>query len=93
MRCRAEQYRRYAGQHPFHEMLNPKLYRNTGNNSRTRDLAGHRRKADIIIAALGKPRFIKADMVKDGAIVVDVGITEYQRRKRKADSASWRCRL
>lgn len=44
-------------------------------HSRTRDLAGHCRKADIIIAALGKPRFIKADMVKDGAIVVDVGIT------------------
>jgi len=44
-------------------------------HSRTRDLAKYTRDADILVAALGKPRFIAADMVKPGAVVVDVGIT------------------
>jgi methylenetetrahydrofolate dehydrogenase (NADP+)/methenyltetrahydrofolate cyclohydrolase len=44
-------------------------------HSRTKDLAEHTRRADIIIAALGVPEFLKGDMVKDGAVVVDVGIT------------------
>jgi len=44
-------------------------------HSRTRDLAMHTRQADILIVALGKPGFINAGMVKDGAVVVDVGIT------------------
>lgn len=43
-------------------------------NSRTRDLAGHTRRADILVAAVGKPRFVTADMVKPGAVVIDVGI-------------------
>jgi len=43
-------------------------------HSRTKDLAEHCRRADILIVALGKPEFIKADMVKEGAVVVDVGI-------------------
>lgn len=43
-------------------------------HSRTADLAEHTRRADILVAAIGKPRFIKADMVKEGAVVVDVGI-------------------
>lgn len=43
-------------------------------HSRTADLAAHTRRADILVAAIGKPRFITADMVKDGAVVVDVGI-------------------
>jgi len=43
-------------------------------NSKTRDLAAHTRRADILIAALGKPRFVTADMVKPGAVVIDVGI-------------------
>ena len=43
-------------------------------NSRTRDLAGHTRRADILVAAVGKPRFVSADMVKTGAVVIDVGI-------------------
>ena len=43
-------------------------------HSRTVDLASHTRRADILVAAIGKPRFITADMVKDGAVVVDVGI-------------------
>jgi len=43
-------------------------------HSRTANLAEHTRRADILVAAIGKPRFITADMVKDGAVVVDVGI-------------------
>ena len=43
-------------------------------NSRTRDLAGHTRRADILVVAVGKPRFVTADMVKPGAVVIDVGI-------------------
>ncbi len=43
-------------------------------HSRTADLAAHTRRADILVAAIGKPRFITADMVKEGAVVVDVGI-------------------
>lgn len=43
-------------------------------HSRTADLAAHTRRADILVAAIGKPKFITADMVKEGAVVVDVGI-------------------
>jgi len=44
-------------------------------HSRTQNLAQLTRRADVVISALGIPEFLKADMVKDGAIVVDVGIT------------------
>jgi len=44
-------------------------------HSRTKDLAEHTRRADIIIAALGVPEFLKGNMVKEGTVVVDVGIT------------------
>jgi methylenetetrahydrofolate dehydrogenase (NADP+)/methenyltetrahydrofolate cyclohydrolase len=43
-------------------------------HSKTRDLAFHTRRADIVVAAVGKPRFLTADMVKPGATIVDVGI-------------------
>ncbi len=43
-------------------------------HSRTTDLAAHTRRADILVAAVGRPRFVTADMVKPGAAVVDVGI-------------------
>ena len=43
-------------------------------HSRTADLPAHTRRADILVAAVGKPRFVTADMVKPGAAVVDVGI-------------------
>jgi len=42
-------------------------------HSRTRDLSDITRQADILIAAMGIPRFIRADMVKDGVVVIDVG--------------------
>jgi methylenetetrahydrofolate dehydrogenase (NADP+) / methenyltetrahydrofolate cyclohydrolase len=43
-------------------------------HSQSRDIAGHCRRADIIIAAMGVAHFLKADMVKNGAIVIDVGV-------------------
>ncbi len=43
-------------------------------HSRTKDLAVHTRRADILVAAVGRPKFITGDMVKPGALVIDVGI-------------------
>ena len=43
-------------------------------HSRTRDLNFHTRRADIVVAAVGKPKFVKGDMIKPGAVVIDVGI-------------------
>lgn len=43
-------------------------------HSKTRDLAAHTRNADILVAAVGIPHFVTADMVKDGAVVIDVGM-------------------
>ncbi|MES2772450.1 MAG: bifunctional methylenetetrahydrofolate dehydrogenase/methenyltetrahydrofolate cyclohydrolase FolD [Pseudomonadota bacterium] len=43
-------------------------------HSQTRNLSEHTRRADILIAAVGRPNFITADMVKPGALVIDVGI-------------------
>jgi methylenetetrahydrofolate dehydrogenase (NADP+)/methenyltetrahydrofolate cyclohydrolase len=43
-------------------------------HSRTKNLAEITRRADIIIAAIGRPEFVKADMVRDGAVIIDVGI-------------------
>ena len=43
-------------------------------HSRTKNLAELTRRADILVAALGKPKFITADYVKKGAVVIDVGI-------------------
>lgn len=46
----------------------------TTAHSRTTDLAGHCRRADILVAAVGRPEMVKADWVKPGAVVIDVGI-------------------
>lgn len=43
-------------------------------HSHTPDLAAHCREADILIAAVGKPNFVTADMIKPGAVIIDVGI-------------------
>ncbi|MDK2887575.1 methylenetetrahydrofolate dehydrogenase (NADP+) / methenyltetrahydrofolate cyclohydrolase [Desulfofundulus australicus DSM 11792] len=47
-------------------------------HTKTADLAYHTRQADILIAAVGKPRMIKADMIKPGAVVVDAGINQVE---------------
>lgn len=43
-------------------------------HSRTRELAAHTRRADLLVVAVGKPEFITPEMVKPGAVVIDVGI-------------------
>jgi methylenetetrahydrofolate dehydrogenase (NADP+) / methenyltetrahydrofolate cyclohydrolase len=43
-------------------------------HSKTRDLAAHTRRAEILIVAAGRPRFVTGDMVRPGAVVIDVGI-------------------
>ncbi len=53
-------------------------------HSRTRDLPTVTRSADILIAAIGRPRFITADMVKDGATVIDVGINRVPDATKKS---------
>jgi len=45
-------------------------------HTRTRDIASHTRRADILIVAAGKPKAITADMVKEGAVVIDVGVNQ-----------------
>jgi methylenetetrahydrofolate dehydrogenase (NADP+)/methenyltetrahydrofolate cyclohydrolase len=52
-------------------------------HTRTRDLAGLTRQADILVAAMGRPRAITADMVKEGAVVIDVGINRVEDSSRK----------
>ena len=47
-------------------------------HSRSRDIAAHCRRADILIAAMGQARFVKADMVKPGAVVIDVGVNRVE---------------
>ncbi len=54
-------------------------------HSRTRDLAAHTSKADVVIMAVGVPRMLTADMVKDGAVVIDVGITRGEDGKLVGD--------
>ena len=54
-------------------------------HSRTRDLAAHTRQADILISAIGKAKFITADMVKPGAVVVDVGMNRDENGKLCGD--------
>ena len=66
------------------------LNKNPGNctvtlcHSKTKDLAIVCRSADIIVAALGIPGFLKADMVKEGAVVIDVGITRIKDASKKS---------
>jgi len=48
-------------------------------HTRTKDIAFHTRRADILIVAAGKPKAITADMVKEGAVVIDVGVNEIGR--------------
>nr|WP_315244075.1 tetrahydrofolate dehydrogenase/cyclohydrolase catalytic domain-containing protein [uncultured Flavobacterium sp.] len=50
----------------------------TLTHSRTKNLADFTKNADIIITALGVPEFLKADMVKDGVVIIDVGITRVE---------------
>jgi methylenetetrahydrofolate dehydrogenase (NADP+) / methenyltetrahydrofolate cyclohydrolase len=53
-------------------------------HSHTKDLAAVCRTADIVVAALGRPGFVTADMIKDGAVVIDVGITRVADATKKS---------
>ena len=57
----------------------------TTAHSKTRDLPALCRSADIIVAAIGKPKTVKADWIKDGAIVIDVGINRLEDGKLCGD--------
>ena len=65
-------------------------------HTRTRDLAEHCRRADVLCVAAGQPRFITGDMVKEGAVVIDVGVNRLDTGKLTGDvdfdSASKRAR-
>jgi len=54
-------------------------------HSRTKDLASITREADILVAAIGKPQFVGKDMVKPGAVVIDVGINRIAEKKLVGD--------
>jgi methylenetetrahydrofolate dehydrogenase (NADP+)/methenyltetrahydrofolate cyclohydrolase len=66
-------------------------------HSRTKDLEGHVRRADVVVAAIGKPDFVKGAWIKPGAIVIDVGINRLDNGKlvgdveydAAAERASW----
>lgn len=57
----------------------------TTAHSKTRDLPALCRSADIVVAAIGKPKTVKADWIKDGAIVIDVGINRLEDGKLCGD--------
>ncbi len=54
-------------------------------HSKTKNLTEHTKRADVLIAAIGKPKFITQDMVKKGAIVIDVGINRTEEGKLVGD--------
>ncbi|MDA7027000.1 bifunctional methylenetetrahydrofolate dehydrogenase/methenyltetrahydrofolate cyclohydrolase FolD [Bacillus sp. CLL-7-23] len=56
-------------------------------HSRTADLTAHTRKADILIVAVGKAHFIQADQIKEGAVVIDVGVNRLENGKLVGDVA------
>jgi methylenetetrahydrofolate dehydrogenase (NADP+)/methenyltetrahydrofolate cyclohydrolase len=72
---------------PLSNLLSRKTY--PGNctvtlcHSRTKDIKALSQKADIVVAALGKPEFLTADMVKEGAVVIDVGTTRVPDASKK----------
>ena len=54
-------------------------------NSKTRDLAAQTRRADVLVVAVGRPRMIRGDMIKPGAVVIDVGINRLADGKLTGD--------
>ena len=53
-------------------------------HTRTKNLAAHTKQADVVIAAAGKPNTVTADMVKDGAVVIDVGVNRIEDATKKS---------
>jgi len=54
-------------------------------NSKTKDLASHTKRADLLVVAVGKAKMIGAEMVKEGAVVIDVGINRGEDGKLVGD--------
>lgn len=54
-------------------------------NSKTRDLAAHTRRADVLVVATGRPEMVTGDMIKPGAVIIDVGINRGADGKLKGD--------
>lgn len=54
-------------------------------HSKTENLKEHTKRADVIISAIGQAKFVKADMVKDGAVIIDVGINRDENGKLVGD--------
>ncbi|MEL7159952.1 MAG: bifunctional methylenetetrahydrofolate dehydrogenase/methenyltetrahydrofolate cyclohydrolase FolD [Bacteroidota bacterium] len=52
-------------------------------HSRTQDMLAHTRRADILVAAIGRPEMVTADMVKEGAVIIDVGINRVEDASKK----------
>lgn len=61
-------------------------------HSKTRDLAFHTRRADVLVTAIGKPRFVTADMIRPGAVLIDVGINRLPDGKLCGDLDFAACR-
>jgi methylenetetrahydrofolate dehydrogenase (NADP+)/methenyltetrahydrofolate cyclohydrolase len=59
---------------PIAQMLLAEHCTVTMTHSRTKDLAEHVRRADIVIAAVGKPKLVRGEWIREGAVVIDVGI-------------------
>ena len=55
-------------------------------HSKTKDLKKHTKDADVVIMAIGKSKFLKADMIKEGAVVIDVGINRHSEGKITGDA-------
>ena len=55
------------------------MFPSSSVRSRTKDIAAHTKRADILIVAAGKVKAVTADMVKPGAVVIDVGVNEIGR--------------
>jgi methylenetetrahydrofolate dehydrogenase (NADP+)/methenyltetrahydrofolate cyclohydrolase len=70
---------------PMFHLLMAKNATVTVCHSRTENLAEITRQADILVAAIGKPNFVKKDMVKTGATVIDVGINRIAPKKLVGD--------
>lgn len=70
---------------PISLMLLSKSATVTICHSKTKDLNFHTKRADVLVAAVGKPEMIKGDMVKDGVIVIDVGVNRLESGKLVGD--------
>ena len=70
---------------PMGQLLLQKDATVTYTHSKTKDLASFTKQADILIAAVGRPKFITADYIKEGAVVIDVGINRDENNKLVGD--------